>query len=251
MRKVWNGKIPEYLEAAEAAKYLWGAENFACFGSDTQPYSAGSQDHCGLFFPGINKLNFTGHHWPSTMINLNDPTDPAQAAVFKWLEEHLYIVDIPFVSRPGNYNSQRVNHLMDDAVPHEAKVAMVKALADASEGAWAGITSMDSALLGASLSATMKAWEGMLPYTTDPYLGDDDEKSQQLKDFWTQYDAGGSQGAQGCLFSGAGGGFLMVVSDQPVENGMQIELNHEHYCKPFASDNLDSEAHTVPHCGWE
>ena len=46
----------------------------------------------------------------------------SQAAIFQWLEEHLYIVDIPFVSRPGDYNSQRVNHLLDDAVTRDTKV---------------------------------------------------------------------------------------------------------------------------------
>mgnify|MGYP004295249243 CR=1 FL=1 len=30
----------------------------------------------------------------------NDPTDPAQAAIFAWLERTVHIVDIPFVSRP-------------------------------------------------------------------------------------------------------------------------------------------------------
>jgi hypothetical protein len=42
-------------------------------------YSAGSQDHCGLLFPGVNKLNYTGQHFPSSVIQLNDPSDPLQA----------------------------------------------------------------------------------------------------------------------------------------------------------------------------
>jgi hypothetical protein len=31
---------------------------------------------------------------------------------------------------------------------------------------------------------------------------------------------------KGCLFSGAGGGFLMVISDTPVEGGFKIEVQY-------------------------
>ena len=94
---------------------------------------------------------------------------------------------------------------------------MVKALADASELAWQGIVTMNSASVGKGLSDTMKAWEAMLPYTVDPYLHIDAAKSKQLRDFWTPYDVGGAEGCLGCLFSGAGGGFLFIMSDKPVK----------------------------------
>ena len=29
---------------------------------------------------GINRLNYSGQHWPSSMINLNDVSDPKQAS---------------------------------------------------------------------------------------------------------------------------------------------------------------------------
>ena len=114
--RLWNGVFPRYLEAGEAAKFLYGAENFAHFGKSTGDmgeweqvsYSAGSQDHMGLMFPGITKLNYSGQHWPSSMLNLSDPSDPQQAAVFAWLEAVLWVVEVPLVSRPGGYNSQKV-----------------------------------------------------------------------------------------------------------------------------------------------
>jgi hypothetical protein len=249
--KLWNGNVPNHLEAAVAAKYLYGAENFGHFGKyvgempewENNSYSAGSQDHCGLMFPGMNKLCYTGAHWPSSMVSLNDRSDPAQAAAIKYLEDHLYIVDIPFVSRPGNYNSQRVNKLTDDSIPREEKVAYVKALSDASELAWQGIQSMNSDMIGEGLSNTMKAWEACLPYTVDPYKGDDPAKSKELRDFWTQYDR---PHTKGCLFSGAGGGFLMVISDTPIEGGVKIEINTDPICKPYPSDKIGDEPHPVP-----
>lgn len=234
--RLWNGRAPSWLGPEAAAKMLYGAENFEYFGDESRPYSAGSQDHCGLMFPGVNKLCYAGGlHWPRRIVNLNDPSDPAQAAIFEWLERVLHIVEIPFVSRPDGYSSQRVNHLLDDAVPDAEKRRLVAPLADASERAWAAIVARDSAALGRALSDTMGAWGGMLPYTLDPYLAIDDEKSAQLKAFVARYDA---PHTRGCLFSGAGGGFLMVISDEPVEGGMKIEINHDPIVLPHPSDHL-------------
>eukprot|EP00040_Diaphanoeca_grandis_P035302 m.221498 g.221498 ORF g.221498 m.221498 type:complete len:464 (-) comp33350_c0_seq4:44-1435(-) len=241
--KLWNGVVPKYLSCVNAAEYLWGAENFDAFGNETKPYIGGSQDQCGLFFPGVSKVCYNGAHWPKHLINLNDPTDPKQAAVFKWLEDVLYIVEIPFVSRPDDYSSQKINHLKDPKVAREKKVAMVKALADASEHAWNAICAMDIDALGAALSATMTAWGVMLPYTVDPYqpmegFAGDPVKSKELHDFWSKYDA---PHTKGCLFSGAGGGFLMVINDKPVENGLKIVINHKHFAQPFPSDKFGAE----------
>ena len=59
----------------------------------------------------------------------------------------------------------------------------------------------------------------------------------ELEEFLVKYRA---PHTKGCLFSGAGGGFLMVINDAPVEGGLQIQINHDHLCKPFPSDTLDS-----------
>lgn len=241
--KLWNGKVPNYLSSEATAEYLWGAENFDAFGNQKKPYIGGSQDQCGLFFPGVSKLCYNGAHWPKHVINLNDPSDPKQAEVFKWLESVLYIVEIPFVSRPEDYSSQKINHLKDPNVAHDKKVAMVKSLSDASESAWNAICAMDIDALGKALSATMDAWGVMLPYTTDPYqamegYAGDPVKSKELKEFWSKYDA---PNTKGCLFSGAGGGFLMVINDKPVEDGVQIQINHKHSAQPFPSDAFGAE----------
>ena len=119
---------------------------------------------------------------------------------------------------------------------------MVKKLAEASERAWQGICSRDSTMLGSGLSATMAAWADMLPYTVDPYLGEDPEKSKQLKEFWTRFDI---PHTKGCLFSGAGGGLLFVINDSPVEGGVKIQINNFHWCRPFKSDTLHGPPHPV------
>ena len=249
--KLWNGRVPKYLSPGEAARSLYGTENFNHFAKhegdivdwEKRSYSAGSQDHMGLFFPGINRLNYDGSHWPKEMIHLNDPDDPAQAKMFRWLESVLHVVRIPFESRPPGFNSQRINNLTDKNIPLQRRQAMVKNLADASDMAWRGIVAMDAAMLGRGLSGTMAAWEEALPYTVDPYGDDDCDKSAALRSFWKKYDA---PHTHGCLFSGAGGGYLFVISDEPVAGGMKLEINHDAIVKPTPSDTLASAPHAVP-----
>jgi len=165
--KLWNGGMPKHLGPGRAAQFLWGAENFDAAATEERLYWAGSQDHCGLLFSGVNKLCYAGgRHWPHTVVSLCDPADPRQAAIFAWLERVVHIVDIPFASRPPGYNSQEVNHLKDPSVPLAEKVRMVRTLAEASEQAWEAILAMDAAKLGKALSDTMAAWEAMQPRTS-------------------------------------------------------------------------------------
>lgn len=244
--KLWNGTVPNYLSPLDAAKSLWGAENFDAAATEERPYWAGSQDHCGLMFAGVNKLCYAGgRHWPFQVVSLNDPTDPRQAAIFRWLESVVYIVDIPFVSRPSGYSSQEINYMKEPSVSRATKTAMARALAEASEAAWEAILAMDAPKLGKALSDTMDAWGVMLPYTTDPYLGKDASKSAQLREFVQKYDR---PHTHGCLFSGAGGGFLMVVSDTPVAGGMKMAINHTSPCLPYTSATLE-EALSAPKAG--
>lgn len=199
-------------------------------------YSAGCQDHCGLFFPGINKLDFDGRNWPSTVTHLNDTSDPVQSELFKWLESVLYIVKVPFIARPEGYNSQKINKVTDESIPIQQRRNMVRDLSIASDTVWKGLISQNASLLGRGLSDTMKAWKEMLPYTVDPFLNDP-VMSKKLLDFWTKYDA---PHTSGCLFSGAGGGYLMIISETPIEGAEKISINHDPICRPCPSDSLAS-----------
>ena len=85
----------------------------------------------------------------------------------------------------------------------------------------------------------MRVWQ------VDPYLGKDAAKSEELRAFVAKHDA---PHTKGCLFSGAGGGFLMVISDAPVAGAMSMSINHECVCKPYASATL-REARDAPKAG--
>ena len=97
---------------------------------------------------------------------------------------------------------------------------MVKNLSDAAEMTWTGIVKKDIVSLGKGFSGTMYAWKEMLPATVPDH--------EQLTEWWKEYE----RDSYGCLFSGAGGGILMVISDKKVKDGFQIEINSEYYaCK--------------------
>lgn len=179
-------------------------------------YIAGSQDHLGLFLPGINYLYYNGSHWPEKIISLND--NIKYNDIYKWFESVLYLVEIPFQARPAGYSSQNPNYLKDSNISYKVKREMVKNLSDSAELTWQGILNKDIVKLGKGFSGTMYAWSEMLPAT----VGLD---NLQLTNWWKEYE----KNSYGCLFSGAGGGYLMVISDKPVKNGFKIKINTDYY----------------------
>ena len=221
--KLFNGATKiNHLTPIEAARLLWGAENMLSF-KDVNPsienhkykYIAGSQDHLGLFLPGINYLYYDSSHWPKKIISLNDKQKYGD--IYKWLESVLWIVEIPIEARPKGYSSQNPNYLKDKNVSHQVKRKMVKDLSDSAQLTWTGIINKDIIALGKGLSGTMHAWKQMLPATVPDV--------KPLTDFWMEYE----QNSYGCLFSGAGGGFLFVINDKPVKNGFKIQINTDYY----------------------
>jgi hypothetical protein len=74
---------------------------------------------------------------------------------------------------------------------------------------------MDARALGESLNLNMKCWETLLPQVVrHPLLRVD--LIPLLKAYQAQY--------PGAMYSGCGGGYLMVISNQPVPGGFHINI---------------------------
>ena len=168
---------------------LFGAENPP--GSD---YVSGSQDALGLMLTGVSKLHFCGGYWPSRIEKLE-----SEAAI-AFLESVLWLV--PMAPREEGYDPLSTKNL--------TKQCAAK-LAEASESAWNAIKGHDAASLGNALNATRQAWKQMLPATVP----------QECEEFCKEYDM-----HHGSLFTGAGGGYLMVVSSECVQNGFRIRITN-------------------------
>jgi hypothetical protein len=80
---------------------------------------------------------------------------------------------------------------------------------------FAAIVAQDVRGLGASMNACMRCWEEILPYTVRHPLIKADLMGI-LEYYQARYD--------GAMYSGCGGGYLFVVSDEPVPGGIRIRV---------------------------
>jgi hypothetical protein len=74
---------------------------------------------------------------------------------------------------------------------------------------------MDLKALGASMSECMICWEKILPHTVEHPSIKIDLKAI-LRAYQRRY--------PGAMYSGCGGGYLIVVSNEPVPGGFQVKI---------------------------
>jgi hypothetical protein len=193
--KLWNGSLPQ-REPAELVRELYAEENRG----KAEP--SGSQDMIGLIYPGVNRLDFDFQHecgiFPRHIESNNDPQ------VARWLEQWIQMV--PVAPRPDGYNPLGVKNL---------DRRWIGRLGQSGRDCYDAILAMDARGLGASMNACMECWEAILPHTVrHPTIGVD--LSGLLRYYQSRY--------AGAMYSGCGGGYLYVVSEQPVPGGFRVNV---------------------------
>jgi len=193
--RLWRGRLPN-RPPAELVRELYEAENRG----KAEP--SGSQDMIGLIYPGVNRLDydfaanggvFTTHIESCT-----------SRRVARWLERRLYL--LPIAPRPEGYSPLGVKNL---------EPRWIARLGQSGRDCFAAIRGMDTAALGASLNLTMKCWETLLPHTVrHPLLVPG--LPELLQAYQRRY--------AGAMYSGCGGGYLIVVSDEPVPGGLTVRV---------------------------
>jgi cytidyltransferase-like protein len=184
--ELWGDRIPKG-DPIRNAKLLFGAEN-----PPGIQYVSGSQDHLGLLLPGINRLFYEGNYWPSRIDSLTD-NDTAE-----WLEKVIHL--IPIHSRPMQYDPIQIKNLT---------VEWVKVLGESGELCWESIRNKDVYGLGRALTQSLEAWKHLLPMTVL------DESLDQLKRYASH---------PGAIFSGSGGGYIVVVSKESIPESIRIRI---------------------------
>jgi cytidyltransferase-like protein len=184
--ELWGGRISDG-DPVRNARLLFGAEN-----PPGCRYVSGSQDHLGLMLPGINRLQYDGQYWPASIDSITDPK------TVRWLEGVLQL--IPIGSRPQQYDP-----LQDRNVTAEG----VRMLAESAESCWTSIRGRNVAGLGKSLTKNLEAWKMLLPRAVP------EEQEQKLKAF-VRY--------PGAVFSGSGGGYLIVASEEDIPGALRIRI---------------------------
>lgn len=200
-RRLWGDCLPDLSSAQRmaAVRELYAAEN------EGQPEPSGSQDMIGLIWPGVSRLDYDfgheGGYFPRHVENCCDED------VLAWLEQVVYLVAV--APRPPGYGPLGEQHLDPGTIAR---------LGETGRACYDAILSRDLAALGASLNACMAYWASLLPNTVRHETIDLDLPGL-LRAYQASY--------PGAMYSGCGGGYLYVVSDEPVPGGFRITIRRE------------------------
>jgi hypothetical protein len=198
-RKIALQLWPEGLPSGDPAvlvRQLYAAEN------EGKPEPSGSQDMVGLIYPGISQLDFDasceGGIFPS---HIESNSDPAVAA---WLESVFYM--IPIAPRPSGYGPLGIKNLDPD---------WIRRLGRTGKDCYAAILARDLSGLGSAMNECMQCWEAVLPHTVrHPTIQID--LMAILVYYQSRY--------AGAMYSGCGGGYLFVVSEEPVPGAARVKI---------------------------
>jgi len=184
--EIWGDRLPDG-DPIVLARALFGAENLP-----GKPYVSGSQDQIGLLVPGISRLAYDGSYWPRRITTTRDPETAA------WIESVLQL--FPLRPRRKGYDPLKVKRLSRK---------YVEKLGASGEKCWRAILRRDLKRLGESLTESLAAWARLLPLTVDAGAM---KALSRLS------------GHAGATFSGAGGGYIVAVSDKPVPGAFKIKI---------------------------
>jgi hypothetical protein len=194
-RRIWNDRLPN-RNPADLVRELYDAENRG------KKNPSGSQDMIGLIYPGINRLNYViamhGGVFPVHIESLNSQR------VVRWLERVLHI--LPVAPRPDGYTPLGKKNF---------NPKWIARLGQTGADCFDAIRRMNVAALGKSFNECMKCWEAVLPGTVRHRTLKIDLVGL-LKFYQTRY--------PGAMYSGCGGGYLLVVSESPVPGSFQIKI---------------------------
>lgn len=199
--KIWNGRLPN-RPPEELVRELYQAEN------QGKAEPSGSQDMIGLVYPGINRLDYDfavdGGVFPSHIESCNSPR------VARWLERVLHLV--PVEPRPEGYHPLGKKNL---------DPKWVARLGRSGKDCFDAIVNRDVNALGASFNLNMKCWETLLPHVVKHPLIKLDLKAL-LQVYQKHF--------PGAMFSGCGGGYLLVASQEKVPGSFQVNVRVSTKC---------------------
>jgi hypothetical protein len=199
-RRIWNDKLPTGRSREELVRELYHEEN------KNLVDKSGSQDMVGTIYPGISRLDYDYAHeagvFPKHIESTNDPD------IIAWLEGVIHF--IPVATRPPGYNPVGVKNLDPEAIA---------ALGQSGKDCWAAILAKDINRLGESMSLCTRSYLKILPDTLKHATLSAFDYVKFQEDYQARY--------PGAMFSGCGGGYMIVASDEPVDGAFKIKIRAE------------------------
>ena len=196
---LWGDSLPAQASPMELVRKLYAAEN------EHLAEPSGSQDMCGIVFPGVSRLDYDasveGGWFPSHVESTCDPD------IARWLERVVHL--IPVAPRPPAYGPLGVKRLEPD---------WIRRLGQSGKDCYSAIRRMDLVGLGRSMNECSSCWDALLPHTlTHPTIEID--LKALLAWYECRYD--------GAMYSGCGGGYLVVASADDVPGSFRIAVRTE------------------------
>lgn len=192
---LWGDRIPDG-DPEVLVRKLYFEEN------QHQDDPSGSQDMIGLVYPGVSRIDYDisheGGYFPVHVESNNDPE------IASWLESVIHMV--PVAQRPPGYYPLGEKNLDPD---------WIRRLGQSGADCFNAILSKSIPRLGASMNECMSCWEAILPNTVR-------HKTINLD---LEAILGYYQGRYaGAMYSGCGGGYLYVVSDEAVPGSFKVQV---------------------------
>lgn len=193
--RLWNDRLPEG-DPAQLVRELYAAEN------EGKAEPSGSQDMAGILYPGINRLDYDyaheGGYFPVHVESCND------AEVVRWLEGVIHI--LPVAPRPEEYSPLGEKRLEPE---------WIRRLGQSGKDCHEAILRRDARGLGESMNECMRCWEALLPHVVrHPAL------TVNLMEILREY----REKYEGAMYSGCGGGYLYVVSNEAVPGTFKVRI---------------------------
>ena len=160
---------------------------------------AGSQDAIGLVYPGLNCIEYgeAGSFWPNKIETILDED------ILTFLESRLWLM--PLGEREAGYS------VLENTQMSSAAAA---ALAAAAENLFLAATNKDALALGKAMKASFEAQIEMFPNMTSSSIQNTIQQCYEE-----------SPTILGHKLSGAGGGgYLVLFSEHPIDNTLQIKI---------------------------
>ena len=187
-KKIWPHYLP--LEKPEKlAEILFKFENMP--GSSM---ISGAQDAIGICMPGLVRHYYSNGYWPTKFESIHEESK------LGWLEDHIQMVLL--------WPREQGLDLLSETYINEENV---KSLTKASEEVWEAIQNKDLESFAKGFLKSFNAQVRMFPAMVNEKVEKEIEKYKEKVLAWKLAGAGGA-------------GYLILVSDKPIEGAMKIKI---------------------------
>lgn len=190
-KKIWPFYLP--LEKPEKlAEILFKFEN-----NPGATMISGAQDAIGICMPGLVRHKYDNAYWPIEIESMHTES------LLAWLEDHIYM-RLLWPREPG-LDLLKETHINE---------TNVKALAHAADEVWEAIKNKDLKKFAEGFLKSFEAQTKMFPAMVNDRIQTEIAKYENQALAWKLAGAGG-------------GGYLILVSDKPVEGAMRINIRRK------------------------